>query len=262
MNLAAFMRHAAIAEPDREAVCVGNSCWATYGRLGARTAAIAQALRARGCTPGTCVGIAMTNCPQFFETLFGAWHAGLVAVPINAKLHPNEFAYILGHSGARICFVTPDLVESIAGLADDIDTLDAVVSVDDADYEVMATGPGMDMAPAAPANPAWLFYTSGTTGRPKGATLTHRVLMAMTMAYFADIDHVEPGDALIQAAPVSHGAGLFSLSHVARAACNVIPESGHFAPDEIFSIVNARKGVSFFAAPTMLTRLINAPGCR
>ena len=122
---------------------------ATYGRLGARTAAIAQALRARGCTPGTCVGIAMTNCPQFFETLFGAWHAGLVAVPINAKLHPNEFAYILGHSGARICFVTPDLVESIAGLADDIDTLDAVVSVDDADYEVMATGPGMDMAPAA-----------------------------------------------------------------------------------------------------------------
>ena len=78
----------------------------------------------------------------------------------------------------------------------------------------MATGPGMDMVPAAPADPAWLFYTSGTTGRPKGATLTHRVLMAMTMAYFADIDHVTPGDTLIQAAPVSHGSGLFSLSHV------------------------------------------------
>ena len=213
-----------------------------------------------GCTPGTRVAIAMTNCPQFFETLFGAWHAGLVAVPINAKLHRNEFAYILDHSGARICFVTPDLAEGIAGLADDIDTLEAVVSVDDPDYEAMATGPGMDMVHAAPADPAWLFYTSGTTGRPKGATLTHRVLMAMTMAYFADIDHVEPGDTLIQAAPVSHGSGLFSLSHVARAACNVIPESGHFAPDEIFSIVNARKGSSFFAAPTMLTRLMNARG--
>ena len=260
MNLAAFMRHAAIAEPDREAVCVGNSCWATYGRLGARTAAIAAALRARGCTPGTRVAIAMTNCPQFFETLFGAWHAGLVAVPINAKLHRNEFAYILDHSGARVCFVTPDLAESIAGLAGEIETLDAVVSVGDPDYEAMATGPGVDMVPAAPADPAWLFYTSGTTGRPKGATLTHRVLMAMTMAYFADIDHVAPGDTLIQAAPVSHGSGLFSLSHVARAACNVIPESGHFAPDEIFSIVNARKGSSFFAAPTMLTRLMNAPG--
>ena len=118
------------------------------------------------------------------------------------------------------------------------------MSVDDPDYEAMATGPGMDMAPAAAADPAWLFYTSGTTGRPKGATLTHRVLMAMTMAYFADIDHVEPGDTLIQAAPVSHGSGLFSLSHVAKAACNVIPESGHFAPDEIISIVNAREGVS------------------
>ena len=84
--------------------------------------------------------------------------------------------------------------------------------------------------------------------------------MAMTMAYFADIDHVEPEDTMIQAAPVSHGAGLYSLSHVARAACNVIPESGHLRPDEIFSIVNARKGVSFFAAPTMVTRLMNAPG--
>ena len=260
MNLAVFMRHAAIAEPDREAVCVGRSCWATYGGLGARTAAIAAALRARGCAPGTCVALAMTNCPQFFETLFGAWHAGLVAVPVNAKLHPNEFAWILDHSRARICFTTPDLVEGIAGLADEIDTLEAVVSVGDPAYEAMATGPGMDMAPAAPTDPAWLFYTSGTTGRPKGATLTHRVLLAMTMAYFADIDHVEPGDALIQAAPVSHGSGMFSLPHVARAACNVIPESGRFAPDEIFSIVNAREGVSFFAAPTMITRLLNAPG--
>ena len=259
MNLAAFMRHAAIAEPDREAVCVGDSCWATYGRLGARTAAIAAALRARGCMPGTCVALAMTNCPQFFETLFGAWHAGLVAVPINAKLHPNEFAYILDHSESRICFVTADLAERIAGLAGDIDTLEAVVSVDDPEYEAMATGSGMDMAPAGPADPAWLFYTSGTTGRPKGATLTHRVLMAMTMAYFADIDHVEHGDTLVQAAPVSHGSGLYSLSHVAKAACNVIPESGQFAPDEIVSIVNARRGVSFFAAPTMLTRLMNAP---
>ena len=172
-----------------------------------------------------------------------------MAVPINAKLHPNEFAYILDHSGSRVCFVTPDLVESIAGLAGDIDTLDAVVSVDDPDHEAMATGPGMDMAPAAASDPAWLFYTSGTTGRPKGATLTHRVLMAMTMAYFADIDHVEPGDTLIQAAPVSHGSGLFSLSHVAKAACNVIPESGHFAPDEIFSIVNATRRGQLLRCP-------------
>ena len=260
MNLAAFMRHAALAEPDREAICVGDTCWATYGRLGARAASVAAALRARGCAPGARIAIAMTNCPQFFEVLFGAWHAGLVAVPINAKLHPNELAWILDHCGARLCFVTPDLAEDVAGLTGDLDTLDAVVSVDDPAYEAMAAGPGMDMAHAEPADPAWLFYTSGTTGRPKGAILTHRVLMAMTMAYFADIDHVAPGDTLVHAAPLSHGSGLYSLSHIAKAACNVIPESGHFAPDEIASIVNAREGVSFFAAPTMLTRLMNAPG--
>ena len=260
MNIAAFMRHAASAEPDREAVCVGDTCWATYGRLGARTAAVAAALRARGHAPGERVALAMTNCPQFFETLFGAWHAGLVAVPINARLHPKEFAYILDHCGARLCFTTPDLVESIAGVADDIDTLEAVVSVGDPVYEAMATGPGMDMAHAEPTDPAWLFYTSGTTGRPKGATLTHRVLMVMTMAYFADIDYINPGDVLIQGAPISHGSGLFSLPYIARAGCNVFPESGYIMPEEIFSIVNAREGASFFAAPTMITRLMNAPG--
>ena len=146
MNIAAFMRHAAIAEADREAVCVGDTRWATYGRLGARTASVAAALRARGCAPGARVAIAMSNCPQFFEILFGAWHAGLVAVPVNAKLHPNEFAWILDHCGARLCFVTPDLIEGIAGLADDLDTLDAVVSVDDPAYEATATGPGMAMS--------------------------------------------------------------------------------------------------------------------
>jgi acyl-CoA synthetase (AMP-forming)/AMP-acid ligase II len=100
-----------------------------------------------------------------------------------------------------------------------------------------------------------LFYTSGTTGRPKGATLTHRKLLAMTLSYFADIDKIGPFDTIIHAAPMSHGSGLYGLPHIAKAANNVVPASPHFDPAEIWLLVEMHRGVSFFAAPTMIKRL-------
>ena len=256
MNIASFVRHAAMAHPQRTAVSVGHRPFADYRTLGARTRAMAGALRARGLGPGDCVALALSNCPQFFECLFGIWHAGMVAVPINAKLHRSEFAYIFDHSRAGLCIATPELGDTLAGLDGEIDSLNGIVFTDDHEYRAMSTAEGIDMVRTEVSDPAWLFYTSGTTGRPKGATLTHRSLLAMTLAYFADIDAVAPGDHMILAAPVSHGAGLYSLSHVAKAAHNIIPESGHFDVDEIVAIANARQNVSFFAAPTMITRLL------
>ena len=93
--------------------------------------------------------------------------------------------------------------------------------------------------PRAPDDLAWLFYTSGTTGRPKGAMLTHDNLIAASLAYGSEVDPVTPGDAILHAAPMSHGSGLYIMQHVARLGVQVIPESGGFEPDEIAALFNA-----------------------
>jgi long-chain acyl-CoA synthetase len=108
-----------------------------------------------------------------------------------------------------------------------------------------------------PDDPGWLFYTSGTTGRPKGATITLRNLLFMCHAYYADIDWLDQRDTIIHAAPLSHGSGLYALPHIARGSNNVIPCSESFSPSEMFELIERYNDVSFFAAPTMLVRMLN-----
>ena len=106
-------------------------------------------------------------------------------------------------------------------------------------------------------DPAWLFYTSGTTGRPKGAILTNRNLLMMTLSYYADIDAVLPRDSILHVAPLSHGAGLYGLPHIARGAVSVLPQS--VDGDETAALLRQWPGMSFFAAPTMVQRLAGEP---
>ena len=141
----------------------------------------------------------------------------------------------------------------------DLPDLARVVVTDGADWKRMIAHEGIDLVARAPGDPAWLFYTSGTTGRPKGATLTHRNLLMASLSYFADVDPVSPLDAMLHAAPLSHGSGLYGLPHIAKGANNLIPESGHFDSAEIAELLRHWSGVSFFAAPTMVTRLVASP---
>src|SRR3954451_18009003 len=97
--------------------------------------------------------------------------------------------------------------------------------------------------------------SSGTTGRPKGATLTHRNLLMASLSYFADIDQVMPQDCILHAAPLSHGSGLYGLPHVAQGAVSIVPRSGGVDGDEIAALLRRWPGMSFFAAPTMVKRL-------
>ena len=233
MNLVTWLERAARASPQATAVFRGCDPWASYGELAARAARVAAGLRQR-LTAGDRVAIAMQNAPEYLEALYGVWWAGLVAVPVNAKLHPREVEFIVADSGARVVIESPDQVRRLA-----------------------ADSPA-PLAHADPAALAWLFYTSGTTGRPKGAMLSHRNLEAMTRSYFLDVDEVSPAGRLLHAAPLSHGSGLYNLTHLARGAAQVIPESGGFDAAEILELLEAHCRVSFFAAPTMVKRLAEA----
>ncbi|MBM3226017.1 MAG: long-chain fatty acid--CoA ligase [Candidatus Tectomicrobia bacterium] len=260
MNIASFLTKAARTFPERPAVSLGTALYLTYGALASRVAQLAGTLTSRfGLEPGDRVAFAMGNRPEYVELLYAAWYAGLIAVPMNAKLHQREFAYILEHSGARLCFATPDLIETVAPLAQELPHVQAVLMTGDADYRALCVGPEMVMRDVAPEAVAWLFYTSGTTGRPKGAMLTHRNLLVMTLSYFADIDPITPLDCTMHAAPMSHGSGLYSLPHVAKAAHQIFPVSGGFHVDELADLIAVYPGVSCFFAPTMVTRLVNHP---
>jgi len=252
MNLAVWIDKWGRAAPDRPAITLGGTTYATYRQWARRTRVLAANLRAL-CRPDDRVALAMTNRPEFLEALFAIWHAGLAAVPMNAKLHSDEFGYIIKHAEASLVLASPDLAEDVAAHG-------RAIATDSAEWRRLFQGDGMEVAARRPADLSWLFYTSGTTGRPKGAMITHGILMAQTLAYFAEIEPVGEGDCVLHAAPMSHGSGCYGLPFVAMGANTVIPESAGFDPQEIAALTSGDSHVSFFAAPTMVSRLINHAG--
>ena len=258
VNLAWLLARSAHAYPDLPALALGERIVCNYAELAARVARLAAGLAAR-LAPDDRVALVMKNCPQYAELLFACWHAGLCAVPVNAKLHPRELEFILANSGARLCFATAELYAAVAPLAASVASLDEVIDADGPRYAALAAGAPMAAAARQAQDPAWLFYTSGTTGRPKGVTLTQNNVMAAILNYFSDVDAIAPGEAIIHAAPMSHGSGFYTLPHVAHAGLNVVPESGSFDVPEIYALLRAHRGVTMFAAPTMVKRLVDHP---
>jgi long-chain acyl-CoA synthetase len=258
MNLANFLARSASTFPEHAAVSLGESVWIRYGALMRRVAAMAAGFRdSLGLIPGDRVALVMGNCPQYVEIWYAAWYAGLATVPVNARLHPKELEFILQDCGARVCFVSADLTPEIMALRGNLPSLEHVVEVAARGYEALYRAePALQMSEAAPDDLAWLFYTSGTTGRPKGVMLTHRNILCMSLAYFAAVDAIDPHDCVLHAAPMSHGSGCYNFPHMLAGANQVIPESGHFEPAEIFRLCRRWNGVTMFAAPTMVHRLV------
>jgi len=260
VNLASWVERNGRRWPDRPALAVGDAVHADWAGFAARAAAAAGALRDRfTLQTGDRVAIVMRNRPEYLEALFAIWHAGLVAVPVNARLHRDEIAFIVEQSKSSVVITDDDHADDASSLMDVVDTLRACVVVPGDGWSDLVAAAPIPLVDRAPTDAAWLFYTSGTTGRPKGVVITHGNLLAMTLAFLADVLPAAPGDAILHPAPLSHGSGLYVLPHVARAAANVVPESGGFDPAEIAALTRAWPGGAFFAAPTMVKRLVESP---
>jgi len=258
MTLPHLLTRQARMQPDRVAILLGTAPWATYGQWAARSAGLAQRLRAAGLTPGDRVVLFMRNHPRYLELLWGAWWAGLVVVPVNAKLHTAEVEWIIGNAQARWAFVTRDVAppsaQRLAGLEHQVDAESAEADA------LLAPVPDAFAVPVAECGPddvAWLFYTSGTTGRPKGVMITHRNLMTMGLTYFVDVDPIHAGNAIVYAAPMSHGCGLYAVPHLMAGAHHVVPASGGVDPSELFALGRELGPLSTFAAPTIVKRLVD-----
>lgn len=252
MSTFAVLEQAAARFGDRGAVFLGEQQLHTWDRLRDRALRLAASIR-QAHPAGSRIAIASENRPEIVELMFATWAAQCVVVPINYKLHALEMAQIIDDADAALVFCSPKIATELAVGTE-------VIGSDDYSKR-------LECDPAAPPDPdpadlAWLFFTSGTTGRSKGAMLTHRSLLSMTVSHLADIDDPDENSSLVHAAPMSHGSGLYILPYVLRGARQVIPASGAFDPDEFLDLCGFHPSSSSFLAPTMVARLVRTGRAR
>jgi acyl-CoA synthetase (AMP-forming)/AMP-acid ligase II len=256
MNISEWLLQAARVSPDAPAIRCGLDLHATYGQFAARSASMATYLsESLGIRKGDRVALFMQNCPEYLEILHAVLWMGAIVVPINYKLHPREAAWIIDDAKARVVVTQTGTVFAsgieLAETCNELGTHDpALTAAAQSSAEITPpVGTGKD-------DVAWLFYTSGTTGRPKGVMTTHGNLIAMSLAYAMDVDSPTARDNSLYAAPMSHGAGLYHFPIIRAGGCHVIPQSGGFDPAEIAELAQALDNLVFFAAPTMIKRQI------
>jgi long-chain acyl-CoA synthetase len=243
------------AEP---AVVLGDSVLHTWASFTNAVAQCGSALRSRlGVQAGDAVALFAPNSAEYLELMFAVWHAGGVVVPISSRLHVREAAALLSASHARVCFVSGSLA---AGLAPVAPSGCSLVVVEDELERLLVRGSPLEPVPRELGDDAWIFFTSGTTGTPKGARLSHGNLLAMAAAYYADVDAVGPRDALIHVAALSHASGLFALPFVGRGAVQVLPSSGGYDGEELAALIAAGERSTFFLPPTLLRRFVGVSG--
>ncbi len=266
MNIGTLLTKSARTHPDKLAVTHGSRTL-TYSQFNSRVNQLANALNRQGIGHGDNVALLQYNYPEMLESMFACFKAGCGAVPINFRLHANEFSFIIDHSEAKAVILSPEFNKSIQEIRGRIKKVRQLITLSGGqdellDYErvLSAESDQFSDVPVQPDDLAWLFYTSGTTGMPKGAMLTHRNLVAATMNFFADIC---PGfgsaEVILHAAPLSHGSGLYALPNIGKGGLNVVLESKSFNPGLVFEAIEKYKVTNMFAAPTMVKLMVDSP---
>ncbi|GHH35248.1 fatty-acyl-CoA synthase [Streptomyces umbrinus] len=243
--------------PHRTALIHGDTT-VTYAGLYERTTRLAHALRDSGVRRGDRIAYLGPNHPSYLETLFAAGTLGAVFVPLNTRLAGPEIAYQLTDSGAKALVYGPTFAGLVAGLPGNSDVR-TYVEVG-AEYDQLlgaASGEAID-EPVTPDDTCIIMYTSGTTGRPKGAMLTHGNLTWNAVNVLVDQDVITDERALVSA-PLFHTAGLnmLTLPVLLKGGTCVLVEA--FDPAATFDLIERHRITFMFGVPTMFEHVARHP---
>ena len=261
MHVGHLLTRAAGRWPGRPAWLEGDAV-VTFSEAEARVNRLAHALLALGARPGDRIGMLIPNCSQGLETILAPMKAGMGVVPMNIRLHPGEHEYMLNDSRARILVYHRDFRTHLAAIRGNLKSVERFIVVGSGEKGDLGFEELQEGRPATPPEVriqpddlAWLFYTSGTTGRPKGAMLTHRNLLAMVQIFLLDLNPARETDVLLHAAAITHGSGISIFHHIARGAASAFPATRSFEPRKIFEAVQRYRVTTMFLAPTMIHML-------
>lgn len=261
-NLASLLLQTARRMPDRPGLVWRDRTW-TWTEIAARVQAAAAALQARGIRSGDRVLVHARNSHALFESCWACWMIGAVWVPTNFRLSPPEAAFLAANAGCRAHVVDAGFPEHRVAARAENEACVLEVSIGEAPgiaWEDLVTAgsaaPLLETAAVDRDHPAWLFYTSGTTGRPKGGTLTHGQLAFVVVNHIADLmPGLSERDASLVVAPLSHGAGIHAMAQVARGAVSVLLPGERLDVPEAWRLVERHRVSNMFTVPTILNAL-------
>jgi len=266
-DLGSLLDQAAAARPDRPAVRLDDLVL-SYAQLRAAAGRMSALLASAGVEPGDRVGVMVPNVPAFPVAFYGALAAGAVVVPMNPLLKSREVAYYLGDSGARVVLAWhASAGEAAKGAADAGAQAVSIAAPDASDVLGEAAAAGAASPAAAPAaagrrdaDDAVILYTSGTTGRPKGAELTHAGLVRNAELTARTLLKNGDGDVIMGCLPLFHVFGLTCALNAGVAAGSTLTLLPRFDPAKALDIIGRDQVTIFAGVPTMYAAMLHLPG--
>ena len=262
-NLGSLLDRAAADHPDHPAIRLDDLVL-TYGQLRAAAGRMSALLAAHGVQPGDRVGIMLPNVPAFPISFYGALAAGAVVVPMNPLLKSREVAYYLGDSGARVVLAWHAAAGEAAKGAADAGAQAIAVQTPDladllADYEPVWSDPGWSDPGRDGDDDAVILYTSGTTGQPKGAELTHAGLVRNAELTAQTLLKNSTDDVMMGCLPLFHVFGLTCGLNATVAAANTLTLLPRFDPAKALAIIGRDAVTIFEGVPTMYAAILHLP---
>jgi long-chain acyl-CoA synthetase len=258
-NLATTLVNTTGSHPDRIAVRLDERAL-TYRDLDDLSARVAAWLRQRGITAGDRVGLVAPNVPEFLELYYGILRAGAVVVPMNPQLKSREVDYYLSDSSASLALAWHGVADQAAKGAASAGTDLVVIEPSDLTDTLARSEPDPLVADRGPSDTAVILYTSGTTGQPKGAELTHANLLSNVEVTRTTLLNLGPRDVVLGALPLFHSFGQtvgMGCAVASGASLTLLPR---FDPARVLEMIKRDQVTVLMGVPTMYAAILHSKG--